>query len=409
TALFWPKKDERYVLFVFILFVYFALIFLSRFRKSHVLLFLLIALVFQGYSTYQLVEANTYQNILFEDAGHWLRDNTPEDARVLTQSNRQVNYFSHRMTFQPPKEVERVERFISYYNTSYAVVDTYEKVTPAYAYTYFDRYKLVKTFRRGEDEIRIYNLSHPSRITVILSFDFEMPGGVKNIPRIFQILKEHNANATFFVTGAIAKDYPEIVREIMEEGYEVGSHGYYHEFPIFEEGDAELFAEEFNTTFEYVWGRSAKSEENFEEILKRAREEIKNATGSYPSSYRSPILTPSITKDMRYIEIVEKAGFTIDSSLLRRYIEEGMVERTKDITIVPASFSDAEFSNEGFVMELAREHSIKEEPLVVVLHPWKFSKEGHMHNFKDFLDEIERRYSYVEYKSIEGHVVDRKG
>ncbi|MFQ5800117.1 MAG: glycosyltransferase family 39 protein, partial [Candidatus Hydrothermarchaeales archaeon] len=40
TALFWPEKDGRYMLFAFVLFVYFALIFLTRFRKSYVILFL---------------------------------------------------------------------------------------------------------------------------------------------------------------------------------------------------------------------------------------------------------------------------------------------------------------------------------------------------------------------------------
>jgi peptidoglycan/xylan/chitin deacetylase (PgdA/CDA1 family) len=405
----WPEKEIRYVFFTILLIVYFALVFLSRFKKSHVMIFLLIVLVFQGYSTYTLVEANTYQDILFEDAGHWLRDNTPEDARILSYSYRQVNYFSHRVTFQPPKEVDKVEGFIGQHNVNYAVVDTYAKYTPAYMYTYLDRYKLLKTFQRGSHEIRIYELTNPSQLTVILSFDFESPDGADKIPLILEVLKEHKANATFFVTGATARDYPEIVRGIKDAGYEIGSHGYNHEFPIFEKEDAELFAEIFNRSFDYEWNRSVKSVENFEYVLKESREWIKNATGLFPRSYRSPILTPSLTKDMRYIDVVEKVGFTIDSSILRRSMVEETLERPTNVKIVPASFSDAELKNKEFILHLAREHSSRDEPLVVFFHPWRFSEEGHFENFENFLDEIESRYLQIEYMSIEGYVAEERG
>jgi 4-amino-4-deoxy-L-arabinose transferase-like glycosyltransferase len=99
--LLWPEKDIRYLLVVYVLIVYFGLIFLNRFDKCVVILFLLITLLATGNTTYKLVEANTYQNLLFKEAGHWLNENTPEDARILAHSHRQVNFFSHRMTYQP--------------------------------------------------------------------------------------------------------------------------------------------------------------------------------------------------------------------------------------------------------------------------------------------------------------------
>jgi 4-amino-4-deoxy-L-arabinose transferase-like glycosyltransferase len=156
----WPEKDIRYVLFTYILIVYFAIIFLEKFteKKNYIMVFLLVAILFQGQASYKMAEANVYQNFLFEDAGFWLRENSPENARILTHSYRQVNYFSHRRTFQPPPDVEKVERFIEHYNTSYVVVDTYEKYTPSYMYTYFDRYTLVKTFQRDKNEIKIFKL-----------------------------------------------------------------------------------------------------------------------------------------------------------------------------------------------------------------------------------------------------------
>jgi hypothetical protein len=219
----WPEKDIRYILLAYVSLVYFGLIFLNRFNKRIVMLFLLITLLALGNTTYKLVEANTYQNLLFEEAGHWLNENTPEDARILAHSYRQVNFFSHRMTVQPPPEVQKVERYIEIYNTSYAVVDTYEKYTPRYMYTYFDRYELVKTFKKDSNEIKIYKLTVPTQNssginTVILTFDFESSNGVVHIPKIMNILKEHEAHATFFVTGEVARNFSTAVREINEGG-----------------------------------------------------------------------------------------------------------------------------------------------------------------------------------------------
>jgi peptidoglycan/xylan/chitin deacetylase (PgdA/CDA1 family) len=198
TGIFWPEKDIRYVLFVFVLVVYFAIIFLSRFKKKYIYLVLLAFLVFQINVTYLLVDVNSYQNTLFADAGAWLRDNTPEDTKILAYSYRQVHYFSHRQTYQPPKDFDMLEKYIGRYDASYAIVDTYSrKYAPAYVYSNLDRYDLIKTFKQGSTEVRIYNLTNPSRITIILTSDFENPGGVSSISRNINISKEHSTEATF--------------------------------------------------------------------------------------------------------------------------------------------------------------------------------------------------------------------
>ena len=38
-----------------------------------------------------------------------------------------------------------------------------------------------------------------------------------------------NKSATFFVVGWMAEKYPEIIREISDRGYEVGSHTHLHQ------------------------------------------------------------------------------------------------------------------------------------------------------------------------------------
>ncbi|MCM3766800.1 polysaccharide deacetylase family protein [Neobacillus niacini] len=47
-------------------------------------------------------------------------------------------------------------------------------------------------------------------------------------PQILDILKEQNVKATFFLMGARAKAYPEIVKRIQDEGHIIGNHTYWH-------------------------------------------------------------------------------------------------------------------------------------------------------------------------------------
>jgi len=47
-------------------------------------------------------------------------------------------------------------------------------------------------------------------------------------PLILEILKRHDVPATFFVVGANVQKYPDLVRRMVAEGHEVGSHTYSH-------------------------------------------------------------------------------------------------------------------------------------------------------------------------------------
>jgi polysaccharide deacetylase family protein (PEP-CTERM system associated) len=51
----------------------------------------------------------------------------------------------------------------------------------------------------------------------------------RNIHRILEILANHGTKATFFTLGWIAERYPNLIREIVQEGHELASHGYGHE------------------------------------------------------------------------------------------------------------------------------------------------------------------------------------
>jgi peptidoglycan/xylan/chitin deacetylase (PgdA/CDA1 family) len=51
---------------------------------------------------------------------------------------------------------------------------------------------------------------------------------VKSLPRILKILKQYNVKATFFMVGRRMQERPDLVREVLKEGHEVGNHTQNH-------------------------------------------------------------------------------------------------------------------------------------------------------------------------------------
>lgn len=47
-------------------------------------------------------------------------------------------------------------------------------------------------------------------------------------PLILDTLAEHDVRATFFILGSHAELWPELVHRAMDEGHQVGNHGYFH-------------------------------------------------------------------------------------------------------------------------------------------------------------------------------------
>ncbi|MGA8786943.1 MAG: XrtA system polysaccharide deacetylase [Polaromonas sp.] len=51
----------------------------------------------------------------------------------------------------------------------------------------------------------------------------------RNVNCILEMLARHDTKATFFTLGWIAERYPQLVRQIVQQGHELASHGYGHE------------------------------------------------------------------------------------------------------------------------------------------------------------------------------------
>jgi cellulose synthase/poly-beta-1,6-N-acetylglucosamine synthase-like glycosyltransferase/peptidoglycan/xylan/chitin deacetylase (PgdA/CDA1 family) len=61
-----------------------------------------------------------------------------------------------------------------------------------------------------------------------LALTFEDGPDPRWTPRILEVLREHDARATFFMLGSQAAAHPDLVRRVAAEGHEIGSHGYSH-------------------------------------------------------------------------------------------------------------------------------------------------------------------------------------
>jgi peptidoglycan/xylan/chitin deacetylase (PgdA/CDA1 family) len=94
-------------------------------------------------------------------------------------------------------------------------------------------------------------------------------GPVVGVPRILKLLKKYDLKAGFFIPGATIDEYPEMVRQVHEEGHEIGFHSYGHVNP------SDLTYDQEKEDFE-------KGLELFDKVIQ-----------SRPLGYRSPALDMS--------------------------------------------------------------------------------------------------------------------
>lgn len=158
--LLWPVKDERYLLPAVFPVVYFAMIPLSRIPRRLVVPILVLFIFGQLWTGVHHVDTAKNKYDLLEDAGHWLRDNTTRDSRVMTQSFRQIAFYSHRRTYEVPRCSWCPLGFIKSQNVTHILIDSYERTTPKYIHQFVEEqgYKIVARFNDGYGEVVIYEV-----------------------------------------------------------------------------------------------------------------------------------------------------------------------------------------------------------------------------------------------------------
>ena len=112
----------------------------------------------------------------------------------------------------------------------------------------------------------------------------------QNMSRIFQQLKKNDVKATFFCVGWIAEKYPEIIKEITTQGYEIGSHTRMHQL---------------------VYTQSPK---DFKIDVEHSVKTLQDLSGEKIKSFRAPGF--SITEQNKWaFEILANLGIEVDCSV----------------------------------------------------------------------------------------------
>ena len=165
---------------------------------------------------------------------------------------------------------------------------------------------LVKKVRAGKS-LKPKRWKNNARVAVALSFDSDhetttlrwgdgSPGKLSQgeygsraaVPRIRRILRENKVSASFFVPAVVAKLHPDEQRNLVNEGHEIGIHGWIHEF------------------------NSTLPEADERELMLRAGDVLEEITGIRPVGMR----TPSWDFSQSTLSICKEMGLLYDSSLM---------------------------------------------------------------------------------------------
>lgn len=132
---------------------------------------------------------------------------------------------------------------------------------------------------------------HTSGLDIPKSNWDSLPSTVySNTIKLLNIFDEYGVKATFFVLGDVAKKYPQLVKDIVARGHELGSHGMNHQL---------------------VYKQSI---EEFKEDVLESLEVLEQISGNKIRSYRAPSWSISREK-LEVLEFLQESGIKIDSSL----------------------------------------------------------------------------------------------
>ncbi|AKB19291.1 MULTISPECIES: polysaccharide deacetylase family protein [unclassified Methanosarcina] len=185
-------------------------------------------------------------------------------------------------------------------------------------------------------------------ITITIDVEEDCPpmltstrGMEEGMPKLLQLFKKEEIKATFFVTGMMAEQYPDLIRQIPVDGHELGCHGYTH------------------TRFDRMGREEAKID------LKRAGNVLRQFEKRMVS-FRAP----NLQFPESYLELLEEEGFMYDSSFAA--YKPPFSQKTRingKITRIPVTVTSSflRLSPDIFLPPLRRITAP-----VIFVHPWEF-------------------------------------
>ncbi len=181
----------------------------------------------------------------------------------------------------------------------------------------------------------------------------------ENTNSVIALLKELEADATFFVLGRVAERRPKVVQNIAAAGYEIGSHGYVHE----------------------LVGSMAKEE--FEKDIEMSLACLTRAVKTKIRGFRARSF--SVTRATIWaIDILKKYGFEYDASMKDTELQLHTVVGLPEFPISTKALLGRRVALSGgialrllplytYLGLLNRSSSFSECP-VIYLHTWEFNK-----------------------------------
>lgn len=222
---------------------------------------------------------------------------------------------------------------------------------------------------------------------------------LSNMDTIYEILDESNTRASFFVLGWVAARYPEVVREIKERGFEIGSHTHLHQLSY------------------------SQSRKEFYNDVEYSIKTLEDLTGDPIRTFRAPGF--SITESNKWaFEVLYGLGIEIDCSVFPSkrshgglknygYAEPNLLEYNgitlKEFPINTFSLfnRDLVFSGGGYFRALPyssiKRLSKKSSYIMSYFHPRDFD---HKQPIIEGLGPIRRVKSYIGLKKTKSKLVN---
>lgn len=206
-------------------------------------------------------------------------------------------------------------------------------------------------------------------------------GAHAGVPRLLKMLKRLDVKATFFVPGWVLEKHTDLITTIVEEGHEVGYHGYLHE--------------------------AVNSVEEEAELIDKCGSLMKRILGVKPVGYRYPLF--GFRAGM--VDILLDRGFEYSSNLMDRdhpYMHRGTGGRA--IIELPTSWLFDDSSHFYFTLQnpprrpIATPSSVNEiwksefegifnegGSMVLVLHPQIIGRTSRIRMLEGLLNDIKSK------------------
>ncbi len=168
-----------------------------------------------------------------------------------------------------------------------------------------------------------------------------MRGVEEGLPELLRLFGEEGVKATFFVTGRVAEHHPREVGRIVEQGHELGCHGYDHE------------------RYDRIGAVEAQR------AVVRATD-ILRGFGSEVVSFRAP----NLKLPPAFLGVLEEQGYRVDSSIAsyRPPFPRGVVVAGR-ILRVPASLTSSLLR---LPLRVVLPIMCRIREPVLFVHPWEF-------------------------------------